>query len=142
MNGMLIGSIFYALRRKSMDRWRLILTPNVDFHWVEAGDQGLCIITINIKKDKSDEHRQLLQQIDDFHSIFLENWIESTAILTYSPNPQPFTTELRELDSFKKPNRTKSLILTNAFANRWVDIMRKCRRIEFIEQLDANEPHA
>jgi hypothetical protein len=142
MNGMLIGSILYSLRRKSVERWCHILSSNVDFQWVDAGEQGLCMITINIAKDRSEEHKQLLKQIEDFHSIFLEHWIECPAILTYSPTPQPFTTELRELDSFKKPNRTKSLILTNAFANRWVDIMRKCRRIEFIEQLDANEPHA
>jgi hypothetical protein len=140
MNGMLIASIMYALRRGNRESMNLLFTPNVDFHWVDAGDQGLCVITINIKKDKSEGHKQLLKQIDDFQAIFLNHWIESACLITYSANPQPFTTELRELDSFKKPNKTKSLFLTNAYGNRWVDIMRNCRRIEFIEQLDANEP--
>jgi hypothetical protein len=142
MNGMLIGSILYSLRRKSVERWCHILTSNVDFQWVDAGDQGLCMITINITKDRSDEHKQLLKQIEDFHSIFLEHWIECPAILTYSPNPQPFTTELREIKSFKTPSKTQSLFLSNAYATSWIDIMRHCRRIEFIEQLDVNELYA
>ena len=140
MNGMLIASIMYALRRGNRESMNLLFTPNVNFHWVDDGDQGLCVITINIKKDKSEEHKRLLKQIHDFQAIFLDHWVECACLITYSANPQPFTTELRELDSFKKPNKTKSLFLTNAYGNRWVDIMRHCRRIEFIEQLDANEP--
>ena len=135
VNGKLICAILANLRRHCTERWHPILTSNVDFQWVDAGDNGFCLVTINIRNDKSLEHQLLLKVINRFRSVFMEIWFKCPALLTYSSSPQPFTTEPREIDYFDTPKLTKSLLISEAFGNRWTDIIRANRRVEFIEQL-------
>lgn len=135
VNGKMIYAIHASLRRNCTERWQPIVTKNVDFHWVDAGVNGFCLVTIKIEKDKSVEHQKLLKAINSFRSVFIGMWFNCPALLTYTSTPQPFTNELRDLDHFTTQNLTKSLFISEAFGNRWTDIMRANRRVEFIEQL-------
>jgi hypothetical protein len=135
VNGKMIGAILSSLRRDCIERWHPILRSNADFHWVDAGDNGFCLITVKIAKDKSVEHQQLIKVINRFRSVFMEVWLNCPALLTYTSTPQPFTTELRDIDYFTKPKLTKSLFICEAFGKSWSDIRRANRRIEFIQQL-------
>jgi hypothetical protein len=139
MNHQVIGVLMKTLRVKLPGQWPIVLSKNVDFHWIVNGGVGLCLITINIKKDKSPEHKRLREEIDAFASFFLDGWIQCPALLTYSTSPRPFTTELRDSESFWNANKTAGMFLIDSYYTHWSMIWRHCRQTQFREQFEDDE---